>query len=103
LKCQTEYKARPEGLTIESVHPADTSQRCSHADCGFTHEDNRDGDDVTCQTCGKELHADYNATRNIAHRLIQNRLNSSSGGATHHLALEPGTLNGTGEYSPSRV
>ncbi|MFD1585428.1 RNA-guided endonuclease InsQ/TnpB family protein [Halorientalis brevis] len=103
LKRQIEYKAHAEGITVESVHPAYTSQRCSHADCGFTHEDNRDSDKFTCQKCGKELHADYNAARNIAHRYIQNRLKSGSGGATHHLALKSGTLNGNGEYSPSTV
>ena len=103
LKRQTEYKARAEGVTVESVHPAYTSQRCSHADCGFTHEDNRDGDNFTCQKCGKALHADYNAARNIAHRYLQNRLKSGSGGAAHHLALKSGTLNGNGDYSPSTV
>jgi IS605 OrfB family transposase len=103
LKRQTEYKARAEGVALESVHPAYTSQRCSHADCGFTHEDNRDGDDFTCQKCGKEIHSDYNAARNIAHRYIQNRLKSGSGGATHHLALKSGTVNGNGDYSPSTV
>jgi len=103
LKRQTAYKARAEGIAIESVYPAYTSQRCSHANCGFTHEDNRDGDDFTCQKCGKELHSDYNAARNIAHRYIQNRLKSGSGRATNHLALKSGTLNGNGDYSPSTV
>ena len=103
LKRQTTYKARAEGIAVESVHPAYTSQRCSHADCGFTHDDNRDGDEFTCQKCGKELHSDYNAARNIAHRYIQNRLKSGSGGATNHLALKSGTLNGNGDYSPSTV
>jgi IS605 OrfB family transposase len=103
LKRQTTYKARAEGIAVKLVHPAYTSQRCSHADCGFTHEDNRDGDEFTCQKCGKELHSDYNAARNIAHRYIQNRLKSGSGGATNHLALKSGTLNGNGDYSPSTV
>jgi len=103
LKRQTTYKARSEGITVESVHPAYTSQRCSHAACGFTHEDNRDGDDFACQKCGKELHADYNAARNIAHRYVQNRLKSGSGRATNHLALKSGTLNGNGDYTPSTV
>jgi putative transposase len=103
LKRQTEYKARTEGITVESVNPAYTSQRCSHTECGFTHEDNRDGEVFVCQQCGKELHSDYNAARNIAHRFIQNRLKSGSGGATHHLALKSGTLNGNGDYSPSTV
>jgi IS605 OrfB family transposase len=103
LKRQTEYKARAEGIAVESVHPAYTSQRCSHSDCGFTHEDNRDGDDFACQKCGKELHSDYNAARNITHRYVQNRLKSGSGRANNHLALKSGTLNGNGDYSPSTI
>ena len=97
------YKANAEGLTAETVHPADTSQRCAETGCGFTHEDNRDGDVLVCQTCGKERHSDYNAARNIAHNFIQNRRKSGSGGATHHLALKSGTVNGNGDYSPSTV
>nr|WP_232794552.1 MULTISPECIES: transposase [Haloarcula] len=92
-----------ESPSSTTVHPAYTSQRCSHADCGFTHEDNRDGDEFACQKCGKELHSDYNAARNIAHRYVQNRLKSGSGRATNHLALKSGTLNGNGDYSPSTV
>ncbi|MEF8813559.1 MAG: transposase [Halovenus sp.] len=103
LRRQTEYKARGEGIAVESVHPAYTSQRCSHTKCGFTHEDNRDDDGFTCQKFGKELHADYNAARNIARRYVQNRLKSGSGRATYHLALKSGTLNENGEYSPSTV
>jgi IS605 OrfB family transposase len=103
LKRQTTYKARARGIAVKSVHPAYTSQRCSHAACGFTHENNREGDDFACQKCGKELHADYNAARNIAHRYVQNRLKSGSGRATNHLALKSGTLNGNGDYTPSTV
>jgi putative transposase len=103
LRRQTAYKSKAEGISVETVNPAYTSQRCSHADCGFTHEDNRDGDDFACQKCGKELHADYNAARNIAHKYLQNRRKSGSGGVTYHLALKSGTLNGNGDYSPSTV
>lgn len=103
LKRQVEYKAKAEGLTVETVHPQYTSQRCSETRCGFTHEDNRDGAVFTCQKCGKELHSDYNAARNIAHKFIQNRRKSGSGGATYHLALKSGTVNGNGDYSPSTV
>ncbi len=101
LKRQVKYKAKAEGITVETVHPAYTSQRCSETGCGFTHEDNRDGDVFVCQKCGKELHSDYNAARNIAHKFIQNRRKSGSGGATYHLALKSGTVNGNGDYSPS--
>ena len=103
LKRQTVYKARAEGIAVESVNPAYTSQRCSHSECGFTTETNRDGDTFVCQRCGKELHSDYNAARNIAHKLIQDRRTSGSGGATYHLALKSGTLNGNGDHSPSTV
>ena len=103
LKRQVTYKAKQHGLTVETVHPAYTSQRCSETGCGFTHEDNRDGDVFVCQKCDKELHSDYNAARNIAHKFIQNRRKSGSGGATHHLALKSGTVNGNGDYSPSTV
>jgi IS605 OrfB family transposase len=103
LKRQVEYKANEEGITVETVHPAYTSQRCSETRCGFTHEDNRDGDEFVCQKCGKEFHSDYNAARNIAHKFIQNRRKSGSGGATYHLALKSGTVNGNGDYSPSTV
>jgi len=101
LRRQTTYKAKAEGIAVETVNPAYTSRRCSHEACGFTHKQNRDGDQFACQECGKELHADYNAARNIASKYLQNRLKSGSGGATHHLALKSGTLNGNGDYSPS--
>jgi len=103
LKRQIEYKANEEGITVETVNPAYTSQRCSETGCGFTHKDNRDGDEFVCQKCGKELHSDYNAARNIAHKFIQNRRKSGSGGATYHLALKSGTVNGNGDYSPTTV
>ena len=28
---------------------------CSHGECGFTHEDNRDGDEFEYLKCGKQL------------------------------------------------
>ena len=103
LKRQVTYKAKQHGISVETVHPAYTSQRCSETGCGFTHKDNRDGDVFVCQKCDKELHSDYNAARNIAHKFIQNRRKSGSGGATYHLALKSGTVNGNGDYSPSTV
>jgi len=95
------YKAKAKGITVEVVNPAYTSQQCSHSECGFTHEDNRDGDEFVCQKCGKELHSDYNAARNIAARYLRNRRKSGSGGATNHLALKSGTVNGSGDFTPT--
>ena len=98
---QITYKAKAEGITIEVVNPAYTSQQCSHTECGFTHDDNRNGDEFVCQKCGKELHSDYNAARNIAMRYLQNRRKSGAGGATNHLALKSGTMNGSGDFMPT--
>ena len=98
---QVTYKAKSAGIAVETVNPAYTSKRCSDTECGFTHDKNRDGDEFCCQKCGKELHSDYNAARNIAHKFIQNRRKSGSGGATNHLALKSGTLNGSGDYTPA--
>ena len=98
---QITYRAKAEGITVEVVNPAYTSQQCSHTECGFTHEGNRDGDEFACLKCGKELHSDYNAARNIAMRYLQNRRKSGAGGATNHLALKSGTVNGSGDFTPT--
>ena len=56
-----EYKAELPGIDVEKVDPENTSRRCSH--CGFTHPDNRDGEEFACLKCGYENHADYNAAK----------------------------------------
>jgi len=99
LQRQIQYKARGEGIWTETVDPSYTSQQCSK--CGFTHENNRDGDRFKCLKCGKEFHADYNAAKNIGLKHVRNRLKSGSGRATCQLALKSGTLNGKGDYSPT--
>jgi len=98
---QITYKAKAEGVGVKIVNPAYTSQQCSHTECGFTHDDNRDGDEFACLKCGKELHSDYNAARNIAARYLRNRRKTGSGGATNHLALKSGTVNGSGDFTPT--
>jgi len=85
------------------VGPAYTSQRCSK--CGFTHENNRRSKhELVCQKCEYELNADYNASKNIARKLLK-RLHSgqksSSGGARCQCALKSGTLNLNGDYTAS--
>lgn len=97
----TEYKAEEHGILVDTVQPAYTSQRCSHSECGFTHEDNRDGDKFECLKCGKQLHSDYNAARNIGWRLVQYWLKSGSGRASCQVALKSGTVNANGEFSPA--
>ena len=98
LQRHVEYKAEEYGIGVDDVAPAYTSQRCSHGECVFTHENNRDGDEFECLKCGKDLHADYSAARNIGERLVQHWLKSGAGQATSQLALKLGTLNANGDY-----
>jgi IS605 OrfB family transposase len=101
LQRHVEYKAEEHGINVDDVNPAYTSQRCSHGECGFTHEDNRDDDEFECLKCGKQLHSDYNAARNIGWRLVQHWLKSGAGRATSQLALKSGTLNANGRFRPT--
>lgn len=61
-----EYKAEALGKNVIYINPEFTSQTCSH--CGFTAKENRHGSVFHCVKCGFELHADLNASRNIADR-----------------------------------
>ncbi|WP_323676699.1 transposase [Halorubellus sp. PRR65] len=98
-----EYKAEVEGISVEQVSPAYTSQQCSK--CGFTHEDNRlssDGQAVfECSKCDYSPHADYNAAKNIGLKHLRSAQKSSGGGAPVDVRLNRGTLNVNGEYSPA--
>jgi putative transposase len=71
-----EYKAPERGVAVEQVEPNHTSQRCSRTDCGFTHEDNREGEQFKCQKCGYEVNADYNGAKNIGLRYMRKRTHS---------------------------
>ncbi|MEZ3170095.1 transposase [Halorubrum sp. RMP-47] len=98
-----EYKAKMLDIEVEQVSPAYTSQRCSK--CGFTQETNRRSKhQFSCQKCEYELNADYNASKNIARKLLK-RLRSgqksSSGGAPCQCALKSGTVNLNGEFIAS--
>jgi IS605 OrfB family transposase len=101
LQRHVDYKAEEYGIDVDDVAPAYTSQRCSHGECGFTHEDNRDGDEFECLKCGKQLHSDYNAARNVGWRLVQHWLKSGAERATSQLALKSGTLNANGRFRPT--
>jgi len=98
-----EYKAETVGIEVAHVSPAYTSQRCSS--CGFTHETNRRSKhQFVCQQCEYELNADYNASKNIARKLLKklhSGQTSSSGGAPCQCALTSGTLNLNGEFHAS--
>ncbi|PKK85905.1 MAG: hypothetical protein CVT48_03440 [Thermoplasmata archaeon HGW-Thermoplasmata-1] len=59
-----EYKAEVLGKGTIYVNPKYTSQTCSK--CGHKAKSNRAGSQFKCQQCGFTLHADLNASRNIA-------------------------------------
>lgn len=59
-----EYKAEAVGIDVTQVPPQYTSQRCSK--CGHTARNNRPTQaDFSCQNRGYEVHADYNAAKNV--------------------------------------
>lgn len=69
LQSMIKYKAGKVGIKVNFVAPAYTSQTCSC--CGASDERNRESTSFICHNpeCsmyGKEIHADYNAARNIA-------------------------------------
>jgi transposase len=83
---------------VRQVDPRNTSKRCST--CGFTHDDNRHGEDFECQDCGYQNRADYNAAKNIGLQYLRRRQNADDGGAPVDVRLNRGTLNVSGEYVP---
>ena len=58
------YKAEALGKRVVFVDPKYTSQKCSR--CGFTKRSNRKLSEFKCGDCSLALHADLNASRNIA-------------------------------------
>ena len=97
------YKAPERSVSVKQVVPNHTSQRCSRTDCGFTHEDNRHGEQFHCQKCGYEVNADYNGAKNIALRYARKRRHklrssptSGGGDAQVDVRVNGGMLNGDG-------
>ncbi|ERG94786.1 MAG: transposase, IS605 OrfB family, central region [Haloquadratum walsbyi J07HQW2] len=56
------YKAEQAGIRVEKIDPFNTSQEYSV--CGSMRT--RGGDHFLCSECGRERHADLNASENIA-------------------------------------
>ncbi|MFU8842053.1 MAG: zinc ribbon domain-containing protein [Nitriliruptoraceae bacterium] len=54
------------GIEIEYVNPAYSSQTCSA--CDYVDRNNRTGERFRCGWCGRTLHADVNASRNLRSR-----------------------------------
>lgn len=65
LQSMIEYKAEREGIKVRYVNPAYTSQKCGK--CGHIEKANRQTQArFKCIECDFELHADHNASINIA-------------------------------------
>jgi IS605 OrfB family transposase len=61
------YKAKLEGVPVVIINPMYTSQQCS--ECGYIDKNNRQKQaNFKCKRCGHKENADYNASKNIAHR-----------------------------------
>ncbi|MFD5764807.1 RNA-guided endonuclease InsQ/TnpB family protein [Streptomyces sp. NPDC127049] len=62
-----EYKAKRAGVPLVYVDPAYTSRQCS--ECGHIDRKNRvDQATFACRACGALMHADDNASRNLARK-----------------------------------
>jgi IS605 OrfB family transposase len=64
LRGFVEYKAAAIGKKVVAINPRYTSLTCSK--CGFKKKENRDGKTFNCKSCGFQIDADLNASRNIA-------------------------------------
>lgn len=72
FKTALEHKAELLGFKLVEVNPAYTSQECGS--CGFISRLNRKGNSFTCVCCGKQAHADAQASRNLVERFNQGRV-----------------------------
>jgi putative transposase len=99
LKGFITYKAEERGITVESIDPRHTSQTCSR--CGFQSRYNRHSQsEFHCRSCGFQLNADLNGSRNIALKLLASRAIGASGGPTS-IGLSCPSANVTGEEQAS--
>jgi len=64
LRSIVEYKAAAIGKKVVAIDPRYTSRTCSK--CGFQKKENRKGRTFKCKSCGFQIDADLNASRNIA-------------------------------------
>ncbi|GAC1349475.1 MAG: hypothetical protein NVSMB27_22960 [Ktedonobacteraceae bacterium] len=102
------YKAEARGIRVEKIDPRHTSQTCSR--CGFQHRYNRRSQSLFhCRSCGYQLNADYNASKNIRDKfstLASSGISSASGPPSIGLScqssdemqahvLEPGVVDST--------
>ncbi|RAK04167.1 IS605 OrfB family transposase [Halanaerobium saccharolyticum] len=62
------YKAELAGIKVEYINPKYTSQSCSK--CNKIKKSNRKANLYSCE-CGNHIHADLNASRNIANKYLE--------------------------------
>ncbi|RQG94467.1 RNA-guided endonuclease InsQ/TnpB family protein [Natrarchaeobius chitinivorans] len=93
------YKAKAEGLFVDTTMPKDTSRRCP--ECEYIDDENRlVRNQFECQSCGCTGHADYIASKNVAARYLRRDQQLSRRRGVSQYALKSGTMTPTGEYSP---
>ena len=64
--------AQTQGFTVVEVNPAYTSQECSA--CRFISRANRKKNEFKCVCCGKQAHADAQASRTLVKRFHEGRV-----------------------------
>ncbi len=71
LQQYVQYKALEVGINTVFTEAKYTSQKCSK--CGHIEPSNRNGLNFTCKHCGYSLNADYNASKNIAIKVLSGK------------------------------
>ena len=71
LQQYVQYKALEIGIETVFIKAQYTSQRCSK--CGHTESANRHGLNFICKHCGYSLNSDYNASKNIAFKVLSGK------------------------------
>jgi IS605 OrfB family transposase len=85
------YKAQERGIGVQGVDPRHTSQTCSR--CGYQHRRNRlSQSEFRCRSCGFQLNADLNGSRNIAAKHLASRGTSVAGGVLSITLPSPATM-----------
>ena len=87
LRNAIEYKATAIGKKVIAINPRYTSRTCSR--CGFQKKENRNGRTFKCKSCGFQVDADINASRNIAtfSRSDRSRLQCQTSQKQHNIIV----------------
>lgn len=81
------YKAEEKQIKIVKVDPSYTSQKCSK--CGHTKKKNRNGSNFKCLSCGFQINADLNASRNIKQNWLEEQVSQQAGLSSISLLFQP--------------